>query len=58
MDLVCGTGKNRRNTGSILRLFAEVRRKTGGSYGGHELISASLSRQPVFPPQDILVSNQ
>jgi hypothetical protein len=42
MDFSPDTGKNRRDTGSIARIFAEVRRKIGGSYGGHELISVSL----------------
>ncbi|MDR1496229.1 MAG: hypothetical protein LBS67_04845 [Clostridiales Family XIII bacterium] len=41
MDFSPDTGKKRRDTGGIGRLFAEVRRKIGGSYGGHELISVS-----------------
>jgi hypothetical protein len=36
MDFSSGTGKKRRDTSSIARLFAEVRRKISGSYGGHE----------------------
>jgi hypothetical protein len=36
MDLAPGTGKKRRNTGGISRLFAEAMRQIGGSYGGHE----------------------
>ncbi|MDR1495870.1 MAG: hypothetical protein LBS67_03005 [Clostridiales Family XIII bacterium] len=43
MDFSPDTGKNRRNTGGISRIFAEVRRKIGGSDGGHELISVSLN---------------
>jgi hypothetical protein len=42
MDFSPDTGKNHRNTGGISRIFAEVRRKIGGSDGGHELISVSL----------------
>jgi hypothetical protein len=52
MDFSPDTGKNRRNTGGILRIscepkasliqsVAEVRRKIGGSDGGHELSSVS-----------------
>jgi hypothetical protein len=39
MDFSSEIGKNRRNTGGILRILAYFRRKIGGSYGGHELIS-------------------
>jgi hypothetical protein len=45
MDFSSDTGEIRRDTGGIVRLFAEVRRKIGGSFGGHELISVSLTRQ-------------
>jgi hypothetical protein len=45
MDFLSDTGKKRRDTSSIARIFAEVRRKIGGSYGGHELISVSLTEQ-------------
>jgi hypothetical protein len=45
MDFSPDTGKNRRNTGGILRIFACVRRKIGDSYGGHELISVSLGKK-------------
>jgi hypothetical protein len=45
MDFLPDTGKKRRDTGGIVRIFAEVRRKIGGSYGGHELISVSLGKR-------------
>jgi hypothetical protein len=47
MDFSLDTGKKRRDTGGITRLFAEVRRKIGGSDGGLELISVSLSNLDV-----------
>jgi hypothetical protein len=37
MDLVCGTGKKRRNTGSISSIFAEAMRQIGGVYGGRAM---------------------
>jgi hypothetical protein len=43
MDFLPDTGKKRKDTGGIVRLFVCIRRKIGGSYGGHELISVSLS---------------
>jgi hypothetical protein len=36
MDFSPDTGKKHRDTGGVVRIFAEVRRKIGGSYGGHE----------------------
>jgi hypothetical protein len=44
MDFSSEIGKNRSNTGGILRIFAYFRRKIGDSYGGHELISVSLRK--------------
>jgi hypothetical protein len=45
MDFSPDTGKNRSDTGGIVRIFAEVRWKIGGSYGEHELISVSLDHR-------------
>jgi hypothetical protein len=42
MDLVHITGKKRRGTGGITRLFPEDKRQIGGEYGGIALISVSL----------------
>jgi hypothetical protein len=42
MDFVHSTGKNRRNTGGILRIFAETMRQIGGAGSGKALISVSL----------------
>jgi hypothetical protein len=38
---VHSTGKNRRNTGGILSIFAETMREIGGADGGKALISVS-----------------
>jgi hypothetical protein len=35
--LAPGTGKKRRNTGGISRLFAEAMRQIGGVYGGRAI---------------------
>jgi hypothetical protein len=37
MDLVCGTGKKRSNTGSISSIFAEGTRQIGGAYDGRAI---------------------
>jgi hypothetical protein len=37
MDLVCGTGKKRSNTGSISSIFAEGTRQIGGAYDGRTI---------------------
>jgi hypothetical protein len=37
MDFSPDTGKNRRNTGGISRLFAEAMRQIGGVYGGRAM---------------------
>jgi hypothetical protein len=47
-DLTHLFGEKPRDTTSIVRLFPEVRRKIGGSYGGHELISVSLIWRRIF----------
>jgi hypothetical protein len=45
MDLVHNTGKNRKNTGGILSIFAEIMRQIGGAVGGKALIIVSLKFQ-------------